>query len=418
MSNFAYHNEIIEFAQRQEKKLKVLEYRPHSAEFGTERQREEYSRDYARILYSSSFRRLQGKMQLLGVSATHFYRNRLTHSLEVAQISRTIAQDMKLEFPIVTECCALAHDIGNPPFGHSGEKILNELGKNIVGFEGFEGNAQTFRILRTLEKKSYEYSGLNLTMRTLFGVVKYFFAPKDGKKKFLYQEDYDFLKGILTERGVTTVKSIDAQIMDIADEIAYAAHDLEDALSAGIINLGEITHEFQISSEYKSAYDVFSQEIVKKVQSIAMKSRKLETSEEYSVVLRKELTSTIVNRLCRDIDLVTKDGITTLGYKKDALLAEGLKKLLFRAILRRKDIQLYEKKGEKVIRGLYEVYTDKKYNKDNLLLPPELRKLECEHQERLVLDYISGMMDYFAIQEYTKYFGGKSLDGLYFKDQN
>jgi dGTPase len=201
--------------------------------------------------------------------------------------------------------------------------------------------------------------------------------------------------------------------MDLADEIAYAAHDLEDALSIGIISLGEMIHEFKISEKYKNAYGDFS-EIVKKVQDIALKSTKLNTSEEYSAVLRKELTSTIVHDLCIDIGIIEKDRIIQLGFKTKEKLSEGLKKLLFNAILRKKDVQHYEKKGEKIIRGLYEVYTDTKYNKNNILLPAEYRKRD-DKQERLVIDYISGMMDSFAEQEYIKYFGKSEIEKLYFK---
>lgn len=202
--------------------------------------------------------------------------------------------------------------------------------------------------------------------------------------------------------------------MDLADEIAYAAHDLEDALSSGIISLGEMIHEFKISEKYKDAYTDFTA-IVHEVQDTALKSIRLQTSEEYSAILRKELTSTIVHNLCLDIGLIEKEGIFQLGYKSKAILSGGLKKLLFNAILRKKDVQHYEKKGEKVIRGLYKVYTDTSYNKDNILLPAEVRHLVCD-QKRLVIDYISGMMDSYAEKEYTKYFGKGSLECLYFKE--
>ncbi|WP_432216788.1 dGTP triphosphohydrolase [Pseudomonas kribbensis] len=300
-------------------------------------------RDYARVLYSSSFRRLQGKMQLLGINAHTFNRNRLTHSLEVAQIARSIAFDLGLKKTVVSETCSLAHDIGNPPFGHYGEVVLNELAGECGGYEG---NAQAFRILRTLEKKHHSYNGLNLTLRTMFGITKYFYKRSENSKKFLYDDDYDFLSEELSRHSVAITKSIDAQIMDLADEIAYAAHDLEDALSFRVVTIGEILHEFKISEKYASAFGRFS-EIVEDSQAEALKCHKHDTSEEYSVVLRKELTSRIVNALCRDIDVIEDSGQQCLGYKNDAILALGLKKLLFKAILRKKDVQLYERRGEK-----------------------------------------------------------------------
>jgi dGTPase len=404
-----YSAEIIDFAQDQESHIKSLEFRVSSASDGRADGRDESMRDYARVLYSSSFRRLQGKMQLLGIDASRFNRNRLTHSLEVAQIARSIALDMGLERPVVSETCALAHDIGNPPFGHHGEIVLDEL---CVGCGGYEGNAQAFRILRTLEKKHHAFEGLNLNVRTMLGITKYFYRRADNPKKFLYDDDYDFLTMHLNEKGVATRKSIDAQIMDLSDEIAYAAHDLEDALSFRIITLGEIAHEFKISKKYSGAYDEFAG-IAKRVQSEALKSTAHETSEEYAVVLRKELTSIIVNELCKDIGIVDGKFGKELGYKSRGDLAVGLKKLLFKAILRKKDVQLYEKRGEKIIRGLFQVLTDKKYNRDNVLLPAELRHLNAP-TERLVADYIGGMMDQFAAQEYEKYFGKGALEAIYF----
>ena len=407
-----YDDHTKAFACEQERRILPLEYRAHAQKDGRAAGREECMRDYARVLYSASFRRLQGKMQLLGVDANNFNRNRLTHSLEVAQIARSIAADLGLERSVVAETCSLAHDLGNPPFGHYGEKILNELGDDCGGFEG---NAQAFRILRTLEKKHHAYAGLNLTVRSLAGITKYFYTRAENPRKFLYDEDHAFLSGELARHGLDIRKSIDAQIMDLSDEIAYAAHDLEDALSFGIITWGEILHEFKISQKFADAFEPFSR-IAHGAHEEALKSEAQASSEEYSIVLRKEMTSQIVHELCRDIGVVDGDHGPELGYRSMGALATGLKSLLWKAILRKKDVQLYEKRGEKIIRGLFEVLTDKAYNKDNVLLPPELRCL-TDSRERLVIDYIAGMMDSSAAQEYEKYFGKGSLDEIYWKSR-
>lgn len=255
-----YSQATTEFATSQENKIDKLDYRKHHIERHKTGHRNNYMRDYARVLYSSSFRRLQGKMQLLGVHTSKFVRNRLTHSLEVAQIARSISADLNLKHTVVAETCALAHDLGNPPFGHHGETVLNKLSSS---FGGFEGNAQTLRILRILERKHHSYHGLNLTLRTLMGVTKYFNPRKirDEEilaKKYIYDEDYAFLCDEIKQHGIPENKSIDAQIMDLADEIAYAAHDLEDSLSMKIITLDELAHEFKISKEYSPAYDALS----------------------------------------------------------------------------------------------------------------------------------------------------------------
>lgn len=405
-----YSKAAIEFAQAQEQEAEKLSHRIHDEKNDRGEGRCEYSRDYARVLYSSSFRRLQGKMQLLGVNHTKFSRNRLTHSLEVAQIARTISHDLGLSKPVVAETCALLHDIGNPPYGHHGEVILHAKTENIGGFEG---NAQALRILRLLEKKGINYSGLNLTVRTLWGITKYPYKKSENPKKFIYDADYDFLMEQLDSKGVIGKKSIDAQIMDLSDEIAYAAHDLEDALSMSLISIGELVHEFKISPDFNCVH-VNIKEIVKECQKEASESYLLLTSEEYSTVFKKELTSKIVNLLCRDIDIVQENGENVLGYKSLEKVALGLKKLVFKTILRKTSVQQYEKRGEKVLNGLLKVYSDESFNKDLLLLPPELRVLKgTEIRERLIVDYISGMMDAFAAQEYIKYFGESDYSRLY-----
>ena len=206
----------------------------------------EFQRDYSRIMYASSFRRLQGKMQLLGIKPDQFFRNRLTHSLEVAQIARSIARSAGYtqEESFIVEAGALAHDIGNPPFGHSGERKLHQLFKNAGGFEG---NAQTLRILTSVEKKKKEFNGLNLTYRTLLSVVKYFHKYKEDNgviySKFIYDDDYDLLSKFVNNNQVK-MRTLDVQIVDIADEIAYAAHDLEDGLRQKCYTIEEILQDF------------------------------------------------------------------------------------------------------------------------------------------------------------------------------
>ena len=415
-----YDKDLCQFAKDLEQKVSKFQYREHEEPNDKRGEnRDEYRRDYARVLYCSSFRRLQGKMQLLGIDPTNFHRNRLTHSLEVAQIAGGIARDLGLKNPIVTETCALAHDLGNPPFGHAGERVLDELAQDIGGYEG---NAQTFRILRHLEKKHYNFPGLNLTVRTLLGVTKYFYKQEDNPKKFLYNDDYDFLQKQMDDEQTYIKKSIDAQIMDLADEIAYAAHDLEDAINFGYITLPDMMYEFDISDEYQSAGKEFNT-LATKARDIAWKANRLNTSEEYSSIIRKELTSNIVHRLMCDIGKVEcQDGSEELGYKTLSKLAEGLKKLVFKALLRKKDVQLYEKQGERIIKGLFEVYIDSNFNKDLFLLPPELRAITYLNKDnenvkkRVIIDYIAGMMDSFAVQEYQRYFGSSSLDKIY--DQN
>lgn len=360
--------------------------------------------DFARILYSSSFRRLQGKMQLLVPGSNHFYRNRLTHSLEVAQIARSIAKRVGMVDALTVQSCALAHDLGNPPFGHAGEIYLGECAEGHT----YEGNAQTFRILNHLEEKHYDYNGLNLTIRTLLGTVKYPFSNAQNSKKFLYDEDFAKISAWKEEFGIS-LRTIDCQIMDIVDEIAYAAHDLEDALKMNYFTVDDILFEFQIS-QFNNKYDLLK-ELVDSARAFAMQAHTYKTSEEFSILLRKELTSSIVDTLIKDINLGYKEGKEEITYSSHENLALGLKKLTFSAVKRNPDVIRYEKLGKSVISGLYQVLTDTDFNKDQVLLPAEYR--HDGNLARTVLDYIGGMMDSYAIDQYKVYFGPNSLDSLY-----
>ncbi|MDA8407144.1 MAG: dNTP triphosphohydrolase [Deltaproteobacteria bacterium] len=389
------------------------------------RPREPWSRDYSRILYSTSFRRLQGKMQLFGVDPEHFFRNRLTHSLEVSEIARSIAirtcQYQRDELQVV-QAAALAHDIGNPPFGHCGEAVLNEISKD---FGGFEGNAQTLRILMQLEKKNPESMGLNLTLRSLLAVTKYFVKREPGpKKKFIYDHNYEKLDGEIDKHQITP-RTIDVQVIDLADEIAYAAHDLEDALSMRLFSIDEFLFEFKcwLKNEKRDdfTYDKLCH-IVSVAREFAEQGKNFNSSEEYHFLLRKELTGLLVGSLIADIDLVepTQDDKCRNGSKQElelgfhelGELAKGLKKVTFGCINRTNKVQLYEKRAELIIRDLFEILTNDKFNKDCALLPPEYRPQQrdgyCDPR-RLVIDYIAGMMDTFAIALHKKFMGEKPL---------
>ena len=359
--------------------------------------------DYSRILYSSSYRRLQGKMQLFVPKSEVFYRNRLTHSHEVAQIAKTIAKKLKLKDNITVQTCSLAHDIGNPPFGHAGEKFLSTC-SNVP----YEGNAQTLRILRMVEERHYDFNGLNLTLRTLLGVVKYYEKYETNNQKFLYDDDYNFVKKYFDEYGITH-KTIDCEIMDLSDEIAYAVHDLEDALKLKYFTIDELLYEFSIHSDYKDISLDFRRIIVSAKQ-FAEKSTAYQNSEEYAMLFRKELSSQLVSALILDIDLV--DG--KLGYKNLGKLCKGLKSLTFKSIKRQPDIIEYEQLGKYILTKLYEMYDDTDFNENMVLLPVNYRAAP-ENKARYILDYIGGMTDLYAISQYEKYFGKLSDKGIYFK---
>lgn len=384
--------------------------------------RDEFQRDYTRIIYSSSFRRLQGKMQLLGVQTEKFFRNRLTHSLEVSQIARAIAENVGYNNTYVVEACALSHDIGNPPFGHYGEKVLNKLCKSIGGFEG---NAQTLRLLMRIEKKNPDTRGLNLTLRTLLGVTKYLKKRNDNSIKFIYDEDYFELCKYVVSNEIQP-RTLDVQIVDLADEIAYAAHDLEDGLSLKLFTIDELLHEYRLHvncDPWKdTGYKKF-EKLVKDAKDVAEEAEIYSSSEEYAFLMRKELLGNIVSALIFDIDFCeVKDSQreitgtyrdTELGFSSLGSMAKMLKDITFKCINRSDIVQIYEKQGETIICSLFDLFMDRSFNKNDGLLPPEYRTRFDNDRERIIVDYIAGMMESYAISTYKKYFGKDAFESVY-----
>lgn len=216
-------------------------------------QRNPFARDRDRILYCSAFRRLEGVTQVASASEGHIFHNRLTHSIKVAQVARRLAEylladrgaDAEHLNAEVAEAAGLAHDLGHPPFGHAGEKTLDKLVTRHA-VNGFEGNPQSFRIVTRLALRSEEHGGLNLTRGTLAAIMKYPWcregpATTRHKKWAAYEDDTDAFK-FAREGQPEGVKTLEAQVMDWADDIAYSVHDLEDFVRARLVSWLEIAH--------------------------------------------------------------------------------------------------------------------------------------------------------------------------------
>ncbi len=399
--------------------------------------RNPYQRDYARILYSSAFRRLQGKMQVLGIENTAFFRNRLTHSLEVSQIAKGIRVKLDeacgekytdLGDIFLLEAAALAHDIGHPAFGHKGERVLDEIARQL-GMH-FEGNAQNFRVLRTIEKKEPDLAGLNLSYRTLLAINKYIVPEAYGVKKFMYREDYDHLQEFREKNNLQSARTLDVQIIELADDIAYAVHDLEDALSQAYFSIDELYYEMT-SENIKGYTDAEVEAAAKEFERIVNKSKKSALAshtygnlQEYSQVFRRTLTSELTKLFVNDITLGTVDeleaiehgtvaGCRELKLGQHRLLCKILSKKIFKCICRQPHVAMYELRGEKIIKALYDIYADPAVNQGALLLPPDYRAVEAPGDTPLMrrkkwayaaINYIAGMMDSFAIEQYNRYF--------------
>ena len=411
--------------------IEKIKKREHTENGNKTEGRSEYARDYARVLYSSSFRRLQGKMQILGIESTAFYRNRLTHSLEVSQIARSIARTLSWkcdkgkemyseEELYLLDAAALAHDIGHPAFGHKGERVLDEIAK-LYGHR-FEGNAQNYRVLRKLDRHGTSKEGLNLTYRTLLAINKYNTdeKSKDGKmpKKFMYHEDFEFLN-IFRENNSIKERTLDVQIIEIADDIAYAVHDLEDGLSQGMFTLDELCHEIRVFQDEKGkiiekerddACKLFKG-ILDNIKDELEKTENVSTIQEYSHLLRKKLTSKLTDDFVKSITFEKVNDDKNKELCMDIIhrtLCKILSKIIFKGATRNSSIALYESKGEIVIKSLFNIYVNKDVNKRYLLLPPDYRpeeKSAVEQVARCVIDYIAGMMDTFAISEFERLTG-------------
>lgn len=439
----------------------IFEEREHQEKCRNDRS--SFQRDYARILYSSSFRKLQGKMQVLGVKSSAFYRNRLTHSLEVGQIATSIATILSRECELVMqkpfselqyghlamgirqttkrmyeddlkviEAAALAHDIGHPAFGHKGERVLNEL---VEPFNmRFEGNAQNFRILRTLEKKNDDSEGLNLTYRTLLAINKYVnkATAEKSNKKFMYEEDYEALKTKIREnrkakKRIGLKRTLDVQIIELADDIAYSVHDLEDGLKLRKFNIDDLLFQLRknISDDRGevSSFKHFQRIVTDLRENYDLENiPDIETRYKlFTTNLTSRLTDWFVNSL--DYGPVTVLGRTANELTLKAGVMKFLKTLkdtVFEANIRDNEIQRYEITGEIVLKSLFLAYTHPDNNKDGKLLPtnfrPRLNKLIAqagkEVQEAVYwleivknsIDYMAGMMDAYAVEEYERLF--------------
>ena len=347
--------------------------------------RSPYQRDRDRIIHSSSFRRLKHKTQVFVNTEGDHYRTRLTHSMEVSQISRTLARVLGLNEDLC-ETLSLAHDLGHTPFGHAGEEILNSC---MINFGGFNHNIQTLRIIILLENKYYNFTGLNLTIETLDGLIKHNGPVKDLKP---YRKNINKL--IFKRRIIfSNFPSLEAQIATISDDIAYNNHDLEDGLRAGLFNIN-------------------------KLNSIPIISRIIKKHLKNVRTFRREI---IVNQIVRElINLMVIDVINTTNaklkkvkprsiediYKQDQLIVDfsipmkkqvaEIKEFLRINMYNHKNVIINTNKGKKIIKDLFRhlVKNHKNYINKSLF--------EKEQKERVIADFIAGMTDRYAINLYNK----------------
>jgi dGTPase len=342
--------------------------------------RSEFQRDRDRIVHSTAFRRLEYKTQVFVNHEGDLFRTRLTHSIEVAQIARSIARNLALNEDLV-ESIALAHDLGHTPFGHSGQDALNECMRD---FGGFEHNLQSLRVVDVLEQRYGGFDGLNLCFETREGIVKH--CSQTNAREL----------GELGERFLLKRQpSLEAQITNLADEIAYNNHDIDDGLRSGLITLKQI-----------SEAGVFARHlgyVRKEFPDLPERRLIYETVRRMINTLVTDLTDESSRRILahRPVDLEAVRAGPVLISFSDGIKSEQreLQGFLRGNLYKHFRVQRMSNKARRIVRKLFSAFRD-----DPQLLPPEFQARAGDDAPRAIADYVAGMTDRYAIKEYRRIF--------------
>ncbi len=360
--------------------------------------RSPFQRDRDRILHSGAFRRLKHKTQVFVEHEGDYYRTRLTHSLEVAQIARTIARVLRLDEDLA-EAVALAHDLGHAPFGHAGEDVLDEV---MAAYGGFDHNVQALRILTRLERRYADFDGLNLTWETLEGVAKHNGPVTGGRAG----PDKARIAAALAGYDATyrldlgTWPSAEAQVAALSDEIAYHSHDLDDGLRAGLFgeeDLASLPLVGEILAEVRSRHPGLERsrlihETVRRLMNAMIRDVIAET--------RRRLDAHAVASAAA---IRALDDAAVAFSQEMAAHNSALKAFLFARMYRHHRVNRMTSKARRIVRELYGIFS----NEPNTL-PDEWRTLAdgagTPRTARVVTDYIAGMTDRYALDEHRRLF--------------
>jgi dGTPase len=349
--------------------------------------RSPYARDRDRIIHCGSFRKLEYKTQVFLNQDGDFFRTRLTHSIEVSQIARSITSTLGLN-EALAESIALAHDLGHTPFGHIGGDTLDECLKEDGFSFGFEHNFQSFRVVSFLEKRYKAFNGLNLTFATLEGILKHSYPYK---KSFLPAKIHE-------QFNLDTHPSIEAMVVDRADEIAYVSHDIDDGINSGII----------------SFEDLKESELVRKIlEKVANEG----VGQENDEMFRYRFSSHLINHLVYSLLEYSKDKIevsqvlsATIDSKSEIPIGfapeletqiKQLKKILFKKMYQHKNIVIKMYAGKQAIKGLYSGLMQE----DKMLPKFYYNQLKTRNKHRVIADYIASMSDRHAFSFYNEMYG-------------
>ncbi len=383
-------------------------------------QRSEFEHDRARIIHSAAFRRLQGKTQVFGIYEGDFFRTRLTHSLEVAQIAKGIALALGAD-PDLVEAVCLAHDLGHPPFGHNGERTLHAL---MRAHGGFEGNAQTLRILTYLEQKHADYAGLNLTYQTLDGVLKYKTcidstaianAPQSPVKGF-YTWDRQLVETIVQQTGSRQQRSVECQILDVADDIAYSVHDLEDSLKAGLLTQADLRRlpPARVVRDVNAKLTVWGRTVNEGTvhMELAQIADRLEQLEQRSLRAgRKMLIRDLIHEFVSPVAHQSHGDHEHIDTDfSNRVRIEALKAFESYKVINNPRVTTLSHKGKEVLRRLFAVLDQ---GQESIGLFPEDHGEHYEKallngdetaRKRVICDFLAGMTDSYALRFYSRLF--------------
>jgi dGTPase len=349
--------------------------------------RSEFQRDRDRIIHSTAFRRLEYKTQVFLNHEGDLFRTRLTHSIEVAQIARTLARSLRLNEDLV-EATALSHDLGHTPFGHVGQDVLNECMKE---YGGFEHNLQSLRVVDHLEEHYGAFDGLNLTFETREGILKHCSLTNARQLGDLGQRFLD-----------KTQPSLEAQLTNLADEIAYNNHDIDDGLRSGLLTMKQM--------EEVDLFARLHRQVVRQYPGLPGRRELYETIR----LMITAMTADLVEESCRlikEADPRSIDDVRTappLIRFSASMRAEttALKRFLYANLYRHYKVNRMRVKASRIVRELFEAFMT-----DPVLLPFDYQVAggDTHKQARKIADYIAGMTDRYAIREHKRIF---SLDEL------
>jgi dGTPase len=344
--------------------------------------RSEFQRDRDRIIHCAAFRRLEYKTQVFVNHEGDLFRTRLTHSIEVAQIARSLARNLQLNEDLV-EAISLAHDLGHTPFGHAGQDALNACMKD---YGGFEHNLQSLRVVDTLEQRYGAFEGLNLSFETREGILKHCSLPNAQ------------LLGEVGRRFIEKKQpSLEAQLTNLADEIAYNNHDIDDGLRSGLLSVEQL--------QEVGLYARFSAEVQREFPNISGRRAINET-------VRRMINALVVDLIQTSRSNITNAGIQSIADVRNAppligfsaamkAEAQTLKRFLRKNLYQHYQVNRMTSKARRIVTDLFDIFLS-----GPQLLPPDYQVLDGDliAQARRVADYIAGMTDRYAMREYRRLF--------------